>query len=173
MPELSKAHSTRISLSPDARVVAVSVDLEESSSIFVYPTASDAERISIIDIHRGVFLSFSLSHATHTHTHTHSPPPPTHTPLSILLSHTLLTLLSEVTDLCWEPTSLYLISAAKDRHIRVWYNILGQKELIRELQEKLPKASSEPLKVVQFKFYAMYQKHVAPASHHVYKALSL
>ncbi len=53
VPEVSKAHSTRISLSPDARVVAVSVDKEETSSIYVYPTASDAERISMIDIHRG------------------------------------------------------------------------------------------------------------------------
>ena len=63
VPELSKAPSTRISLSPDARVVAVSVDQEEASSIYIYPTASDAERISIIDIHRGIYIvsNFSLS----------------------------------------------------------------------------------------------------------------
>ena len=107
----------------------MSVDQEETSSIYIYPTTSDAERISIIDIHRGI-ISLSLSP-------------------SFAESHYLSLSLSEVTDLCWEPTSLYLISAANDRHIRVWHNTLGQKELIRELQEKLPKASSEPLKVAQ------------------------
>ena len=68
VPEVSKAHSARVSLSPDARVVAVSVDQEETSSIYIYPTASDAERISMIDIHKGMLIkSLSVSH-THTHT---------------------------------------------------------------------------------------------------------
>lgn len=61
VPEVNKSLSTRISLSPDARVVAVSVDKEETSSIYVYPTASDAERISMIDIHRGTLIRISLS----------------------------------------------------------------------------------------------------------------
>ena len=61
VPEVNKALSARISLSPDARVVAVSVDKEETSSIYVYPTASDAERISMIDIHRGMYIDSTLS----------------------------------------------------------------------------------------------------------------
>ena len=55
VPELSNCQSPKIALSPDARVAAVSVNQEENSSIFLYPTASDdsVERISIINIHKG------------------------------------------------------------------------------------------------------------------------
>lgn len=53
-----------------------------------------------------------------------------------------------ITSLVWEPTSLYLASAGgADRHIRLWHNAPGLRELIRDCQAKLPKASSEALKV--------------------------
>jgi len=52
-----------------------------------------------------------------------------------------------ISDLCWEPSSLYLASAGgSDRHIRLWHNTPGQKELIRDLEAKIPKATSEPFK---------------------------
>ena len=53
-----------------------------------------------------------------------------------------------ISDLCWEPSSLYLASAGgEDRHVRLWHNVPGMKQLIIDLEAKLPKASSEPLKV--------------------------
>lgn len=53
-----------------------------------------------------------------------------------------------ITDLCWDPSSLYLVSAGgEDRHVRVWHNTAGMKELLVELETKIPKTSSEPLKV--------------------------
>ena len=55
VPELKSCNSTRIAISPDARVVAVAISNEDTSSIYLYPTATDsgAERISILAIHRG------------------------------------------------------------------------------------------------------------------------
>lgn len=53
-----------------------------------------------------------------------------------------------VSGLCWDPSSLYLVSAGgEDRHVRVWHNRAGMRELLRDLEAKLPKAASEPLKV--------------------------
>ncbi len=52
-----------------------------------------------------------------------------------------------VSALVWDPSSRYMVSAGgEDRHIRVWHNAPGMKQLLEELQDKLPKASSEPLK---------------------------
>ena len=55
--------------------------------------------------------------------------------------------IADVMSLCWAPSSEYLYSCGRDRHIRVWHNTPGLSELVRELKSKLPKASSEPLKV--------------------------
>ena len=53
-----------------------------------------------------------------------------------------------VTALCWDPSSLYLVSAGgEDRHVRVWHNTGGMRELVTELEAKFPKTTSEPLKV--------------------------
>lgn len=52
-----------------------------------------------------------------------------------------------ISALVWDPSSRYLVSAGgEDKHIRVWHNTPGMKQLLIELEAKLPKASSEPLK---------------------------
>ena len=53
-----------------------------------------------------------------------------------------------VSSLCWDSSSLYLVSAGgEDRHVRVWHNHPGQRQLIQEMKAKLPKATSDALKV--------------------------
>ena len=53
-----------------------------------------------------------------------------------------------VSSLCWDSSSLYLASAGgEDRHVRVWHNHPGQRQLIQEMKAKLPKATSDALKV--------------------------
>ena len=52
-----------------------------------------------------------------------------------------------ISALCWDPSSLYLVSAGgDDRHIRVWHNTPGMQQLLLDLEARLPKATSEPLK---------------------------
>lgn len=56
-----------------------------------------------------------------------------------------------ITSLAWEPASIYFASAGGlDRYIRLWNNVAGQKILLDELKDKLPKATSEALKVILF-----------------------
>ena len=73
--------------------------------------------------------------------------PPTPTPH--LLPHLFHSSTPDnVSALCWDPSSLYLVSAGgEDRYIRVWHNHPGRRELIRDLKTELPKAASEALKV--------------------------
>ena len=41
-------------------------------------------------------------------------------------------------------------AGGEDRYIRVWHNAPGMKELLVDLEGKLPKATSEPQKVMIF-----------------------
>ena len=53
-----------------------------------------------------------------------------------------------VAGLCWSPSSLLLASAGgEDRHVRLWHNSPGLKQQASELREKIPRASSDALKV--------------------------
>ena len=52
---------------------------------------------------------------------------------------------------CWDPASLYLVSAGGgDRHVRVWHNLPGRRLQLQEMRTELVKASSDALKVGQF-----------------------
>eukprot|EP00731_Ephydatia_muelleri_P023093 Em0015g676a len=52
-----------------------------------------------------------------------------------------------ITSLAWESASMYFASSGGlDRYIRIWNNVAGQKILVDELKDKLPKATSEALK---------------------------
>ena len=63
-----------------------------------------------------------------------------------------------ITSLAWESASMYFASAGgSDRYIRVWHNAVGQKILVDELKGKLPKATSEALKVtIGFRFLNIF-----------------
>ena len=43
-------------------------------------------------------------------------------------------------------------SGGLDRYIRIWNNVAGQKILVDELKDKLPKATSEALKVCSLQY---------------------
>ena len=56
--------------------------------------------------------------------------------------------LDTVSCVCWDPASLYLVSAGgNDRHVRAWHNYPGRRVLLGEMKAELPKASSDALKV--------------------------
>ena len=64
------------------------------------------------------------------------------------LKYSFVFLLDVISQLIWEPNGHYLVSAGgEDRYIRLWHNVPGMREQIKDNEEKLRKASSEPLKV--------------------------
>ena len=53
-----------------------------------------------------------------------------------------------ISALRWDPSSRYLASAGgEDRHVRVWHNTPGLRELVTDLETKIAKATSESFKV--------------------------
>ena len=53
-----------------------------------------------------------------------------------------------ITCLKWHPSEPYLVSAGgRDRYIRVWHNIPGMKEQVKDLGTKLQKTTGEAMKV--------------------------
>ena len=128
-----------MALAPDARVVGVAV----KTSIFLFSSSSGELMETLSNVHGGVCLS-----VVHLPKKSSENPKPFFKVLSPVKIRGILLSTDTITSLVWEPSSLYLASAGgADRHIRLWYNAPGLKELIKELQPKIPKASSEPLKV--------------------------
>lgn len=119
--------SSLCALSPDARVVAVAV----TTSIYLYSTSSGELLNTLSNVHGGREMKMQFL--------------PEQDPFAC--DHLLFRSPDEITSLSWEPSSLHLASAGgADRHIRLWRNAPGQKELVRELEARIPKATSEPLK---------------------------
>ncbi len=61
----------------------------------------------------------------------------------------IITIIEPITSILWDPSSLYLVSAGgDDRYVRVWNNVHGMKEQIKNDEEEMRSAKSEALKVL-------------------------
>ena len=66
-------------------------------------------------------------------------------------------LVDDISCICWVPDGEHLASAGgEDRYIRLWRNTAGMRERIKEINEKIGTASSEPLKVRLIFYMHMY-----------------